>query len=79
MYFRQRKSIQSLFTAIVILLCLLPVSAEDQSKIAIGPGKVVSLSYTVSLADGKVVHSNVDGSQRQKALGIFRTMIRRRW
>jgi FKBP-type peptidyl-prolyl cis-trans isomerase SlyD len=60
-YFRYRKSIQSLFTVIVVLLYSLPVLAEDQSKIAIGPGKVVSLSYTVSLPDGKVVHSNVDG------------------
>ena len=40
------------------MLCLLPVSAEDQS---IGPGKVVSLRYTVSLPDGTVVHTNVDG------------------
>jgi FKBP-type peptidyl-prolyl cis-trans isomerase 2 len=44
------------------LLYSLPVLAEDQSKITIGPGKIVSLRYTVSLPDGKVVHSNVDGN-----------------
>jgi FKBP-type peptidyl-prolyl cis-trans isomerase 2 len=61
MNIRQRKQIQSLFTAVVFSLCSQHISAEDQARITIGPGKIVSLRYTVSLPDGEVVHSNVDG------------------
>jgi FKBP-type peptidyl-prolyl cis-trans isomerase SlyD len=44
-----------------LLLCSLNVSADEPTKNTIEPGKVVSLRYTVSLPDGEVVHSNVDG------------------
>jgi FKBP-type peptidyl-prolyl cis-trans isomerase 2 len=58
---RQRQVIRCLLTTIFCLLCSPYVAAENQSKITIGAGKVVSLRYTVSLPDGEVVHSNVDG------------------
>ncbi|MDP6667616.1 MAG: peptidylprolyl isomerase, partial [Dehalococcoidia bacterium] len=49
------------FMCIAILLCTPHVSADELTKNTIEPGKVVSLSYTVSLPDGTVVHSNADG------------------
>jgi FKBP-type peptidyl-prolyl cis-trans isomerase 2 len=61
MNFRRRNLISGLLMAIAFMMCPLQISAEDQSQVAIGPGRIVSLSYTVSLPDGKVVHSNVDG------------------
>lgn len=61
MHFRQRNLIAGSFATLAIALCCLNVSADTSTKHAIGPGKVVSLSYTVSLSDGQVVHSNVDG------------------
>jgi FKBP-type peptidyl-prolyl cis-trans isomerase SlyD len=44
-----------------IALCALDVPADEPTENSIGPGKVVSLTYTVSLSDGEVVHTNVDG------------------
>jgi len=46
---------------IALLLCSLSVAANEETSNTIKPGKVVALSYTVSLPDGEVVHSNVDG------------------
>lgn len=46
---------------IALLLCSLSVAANEETSNTIKPGKVVALSYTVSLPDGEVVHSNVNG------------------
>jgi FKBP-type peptidyl-prolyl cis-trans isomerase 2 len=61
MYFRQRKLNPGLFASVAFLLCSLNVSADEAPINTIEPGKVVSIRYTVSLPDGEVVHSNVDG------------------
>jgi len=61
MIFRQHKFNPGLFLSLAILLCSPSVSADELSQTKIAPGKVVSLRYTVSLPDSKVVHSNVDG------------------
>jgi FKBP-type peptidyl-prolyl cis-trans isomerase SlyD len=61
MYFRQRKLIPDFLASLTLLLCSLNVSAAESVTNTVEPGKVVSLRYTVSLPDGKVVHSNVDG------------------
>jgi FKBP-type peptidyl-prolyl cis-trans isomerase SlyD len=61
MYVSQRKLNPGLFAPITLLLCVLTTSADEPGENTIKPGKVVSLSYTVSLPDGKVVHSNADG------------------
>jgi FKBP-type peptidyl-prolyl cis-trans isomerase 2 len=61
-YFQQCKLNPGPFVFIAILLCSLNVPADEPPPNTIGPGKIVSLSYTVSLPDGEVVHSNVDGA-----------------
>ncbi|MDP6436955.1 MAG: peptidylprolyl isomerase [Gammaproteobacteria bacterium] len=42
------------------LLCSLNISADESTNNTIAPGKVVSLSYTLRLPDGKAIGSNVD-------------------
>jgi FKBP-type peptidyl-prolyl cis-trans isomerase 2 len=61
MYVCQRKFISGYLASTALLFSALCVAADEQPvKNTIGPGKVVSLSYIVSLPDGEVVHSNVD-------------------
>jgi len=47
--------------SVASLLCIPKIWADGPTKNTIKPGSVVSLRYIVSLPDGKVVHSNVDG------------------
>jgi len=61
MYFLYAKVIPGSFISIALLLCAVNVWADEPIKNAIGPGKVVSLSYTITLPDGEVVHTNTDG------------------
>jgi len=61
MVFRQHKLNPGFLASLTLLLCSLSVSADEPTKNAVVPGKVVSLRYTVTLPDGQVVHSNVDG------------------
>ncbi len=42
------------------LLCSLNISANEPTSNTIEPGKVVSLSYTLKLPDGKAIGSNTD-------------------
>ncbi len=60
MNFRQHKLIPEFLVSISLLLCSLSLVADELTKNTIEPGKVVSLRYTVSLPDGKVVHTNED-------------------
>ena len=53
MNFRRRNLISGLLIAVAFMMCSLPILAEDQSQVAIGPGRIVSLNYTVSLPDAK--------------------------
>lgn len=48
------------FVAALLLQYSAGWAAEADAQ-KVGPGKVVSLMYTVTLPDGEVVHSNVDG------------------
>ena len=61
MCFRQRKLILDFLASLALLLCSMSVAADEPVTNTVAPGKVVSLSYTVSLPDGKVMHTNVDG------------------
>jgi FKBP-type peptidyl-prolyl cis-trans isomerase 2 len=61
MYINQRKLDPGFFAPIALLLCASITSADEPTENTIKPGKVVSLSYTVSLPDGEIVHTNVDG------------------
>ena len=61
MYLRPQIFSPGHFIAMAALLCALNISADEPAKNIVGPGKVVSIRYTVTLPDGLVVHSNVDG------------------
>jgi len=61
MYFRQRRLYIGSIVSVALLLCMPSVWADKPTKNTIEPGKVVSLRYTVSLPDGEVVHTNVNG------------------
>jgi FKBP-type peptidyl-prolyl cis-trans isomerase 2 len=61
MYFWRHNLNFAHFASLAFLLCALNVLADVPAENAIESGKVVSLSYTVSLPDGEIVHTNVDG------------------
>jgi FKBP-type peptidyl-prolyl cis-trans isomerase SlyD len=65
MVFRQANVNWGSFVTIALLLCAFNAcgqeATEQLAQSSIEPGKAVSLSYTVSLPDGEVVHSNADG------------------
>ncbi len=61
MKFRQHKLIPEFLVSISLLLCSPSLVADELPKNTIEPGKVVSLRYTVSLPDDKVVHTNEGG------------------
>jgi len=61
MYFRQRNLKLRHVACMSVLLCSLNISADEQATNTVEPGKIVSFTYTLSLPDGEVLESNVDG------------------
>jgi FKBP-type peptidyl-prolyl cis-trans isomerase 2 len=61
MYFQQAKVNPGPFVTLALLLCAVNIWADESTPNTIGPGKIVSISYTVTLPDGEVVHTNTDG------------------
>jgi FKBP-type peptidyl-prolyl cis-trans isomerase 2 len=59
-HFMQRVSKTPYCAFAVALLCAVSACADEATTTTIEAGSVVSLRYTVSLPDGKVVHSNVN-------------------